>query len=583
MAESAPAPSPSFSGIDFNPAFFPSTTSDYLEFPVAQGTETFGTIFATTIDTPTPSADFDFLDSATANVNIGTSVLAGNTIKLGQSTGTSIHCGSIDLKGTNINNAVNSDTGTISLAPAQTTGALYIGANASTSTRTTGAINIGTTSAGVTPITIGTTGQSTIALNGTSVTATTKLLTPIIDCVTDATAGNTSLAIGPSAVVGNIVIGAALGAGDISIATAQTSGGTVTIGSSNTVTTLNGTSVKATTKLITPIIDCVTDASATNTSLSIGPSAVNGNIVIGAALGVGDVSIATAQASGGTVTIGSSNTVTTLTGTLTTALGTIAGKTGQSDVDVVTLPQTLSTSLNLDVSVTLFGGTTSGTYTIPSGLPSLQKINIKNWSTASQSIAFTTNLFYSYTNSTGVTGTTLPVNETLSIQLLSGKWFQFGPSNSFNSLSLLAPLTLPTTVTTPSISQLGFTNSVSNSAIVSVAANTLTDLLTTGTNLPLGTLLVTFNVTVTFTPATNASSMAFSFNLSSGTSMIGVPANLVMTLTGAPAKSTFTYTVPVTTTATSNNAEIQFRGTTPVGTTASIPIGSARISWIKIA
>ena len=53
MAESAPAPSPSFSGIDFNPSFFPSTTSDYVEFPVAQGTETFGTIYATTIDTPT--------------------------------------------------------------------------------------------------------------------------------------------------------------------------------------------------------------------------------------------------------------------------------------------------------------------------------------------------------------------------------------------------------------------------------------------------------------------------------------------------------------------------------------------------
>jgi len=144
-------------------------------------------------------------------------------------------------------------------------------------------------------------------------------------------------------------------------------------------------------------------------------------------------------------------------------------------------------------------------------------------------------------------------------------------------------VSLPDVAWTPSITQLGFTNSASNSSTVSISANTLTDLLSTGTILPLGTLLVTFNVTVTFSPASEASSMAFSFNNSTGTTIVGVPANAIMTLSGALAKSTFTYTIPVTTTATSNNAEILFRGTTPVGTTASIAVGSARISWIKIA
>ena len=55
----------------------------------------------------------------------------------------------------------------------------------------------------------------------------------------DTTAGTTGLSIGSTLVNGNIVIGAALGQGDISIAAAQTANGTVTIGSSVSTTTIN--------------------------------------------------------------------------------------------------------------------------------------------------------------------------------------------------------------------------------------------------------------------------------------------------------------------------------------------------------
>ena len=570
MAEESSPPSPSFAGIDFNPSFFPGTASDFVEYPTAQGTVTFGNIFATDIDTPTPSVDFDLLTSELGNINFGTSVPTTKTIKIGASTGTSIHCGSIDMQGTNINNAVASGTGTLSLAPSQTSGILNIGTGSRTIGGSGGGINIGTACTGAIPITIGTTGQSTTTLNGTSVAvttkmttpaidstsaatnmtigsnlvggtltiggsslntgtisigagqttgalnigngartgtgainigtqatgtiainigttaqtttslkgtsvdvvtkltspaveptsvstalalaatqtsgvlnigtgarttganinigtacaatnsveidigtpttsftrlfgsnigietkmtapiidsplaatnmtlggnltsgnltiglaqtdgiinigtgtartvtgdinigtgsttantvtigstashtvlngtsvqATTKLTTPILDCVTDATAGNTSLSIGPSAVNGNILIGAALGVGDITIGGAQITGGTITLGATNTVTTLNGTSVKATTKLITPILDCVADVGSGSTALSIGPSVATGNIVIGAALGIGDVSIGAAQSVGGTITLGATDTVTTLNGT----------------------------------------------------------------------------------------------------------------------------------------------------------------------------------------------------------------------------------------------------------------------------
>jgi hypothetical protein len=48
--------------------------------------------------------------------------------------------------------------------------------------------------------------------------------------------------------------------------------------------------------------------------LEIGSKVINGNIVIGAALGQGDISIGTSQTSGGTVTIGSTSTATELKG-----------------------------------------------------------------------------------------------------------------------------------------------------------------------------------------------------------------------------------------------------------------------------
>ena len=67
MAESAIPPSPNFSTIDFNPSFFSSTSGDYVDYPEAQGTVTFGSIYATDIDTPTPAIDFDLLSTQTEN------------------------------------------------------------------------------------------------------------------------------------------------------------------------------------------------------------------------------------------------------------------------------------------------------------------------------------------------------------------------------------------------------------------------------------------------------------------------------------------------------------------------------------
>ena len=72
MSSEAP-PTYYFSGMNFNPDFYQSTTSDYLTlataknifltYPTAQGTETISALQTSLIQTPTPTEAFNFLDS----------------------------------------------------------------------------------------------------------------------------------------------------------------------------------------------------------------------------------------------------------------------------------------------------------------------------------------------------------------------------------------------------------------------------------------------------------------------------------------------------------------------------------------
>jgi len=84
--------------------------------------------------------------------------------------------------------------------------------------------------------------------------------------------------------------------------------------------------------LASPVYNSAIDTASGITALTIGSNVINGNIVIGSALGIGDVSIASAQAIGGTVTIGSANSETTINGTtkLTGPLN-VNSSTGSTD------------------------------------------------------------------------------------------------------------------------------------------------------------------------------------------------------------------------------------------------------------
>ena len=76
-----------FSGITFNPSFY--QTSDYLVFPIAQGTETISTLKTSTIYT------------ASNALNIGSNGSTGNAIIIGSDTNaqTTIKSTSIGLLG----------------------------------------------------------------------------------------------------------------------------------------------------------------------------------------------------------------------------------------------------------------------------------------------------------------------------------------------------------------------------------------------------------------------------------------------------------------------------------------------------
>jgi len=133
------APLPNFIGIDFNDSFFPSVAGDYVEYPVAQGPVTIGTLYSYVIDVVSSSTAFNLFSSLVANLNIATNGGAGQTIRIGATTGASVHCANIDHQGNSINNSTNASGGTVNLCNNMTTGTLNVGTN----TARSGNVNIG--------------------------------------------------------------------------------------------------------------------------------------------------------------------------------------------------------------------------------------------------------------------------------------------------------------------------------------------------------------------------------------------------------------------------------------------------------
>jgi hypothetical protein len=110
MSSGESPPTYYFSGITCNPDFYTGTTGTYLtattgkkhflSYPTAQGTETISTLYSSQIDSVSGSTAFNFLESQTANLNIGenTTGTVGQIIKIGAPALTTVKLGAISVK-----------------------------------------------------------------------------------------------------------------------------------------------------------------------------------------------------------------------------------------------------------------------------------------------------------------------------------------------------------------------------------------------------------------------------------------------------------------------------------------------------
>jgi hypothetical protein len=141
------------------------------------------------------------------------------------------------------------------------------------------------------------------------------------------------------------------------------------------------------------------DTAAGTTALIIGgPNIVNGNIVLGAALGQGDISMGAAQTATGTTTIGSSVSTTTIQGKISYG-GFI--RAGNTDFIETTANYTITTTINREFF--LVANTGTATVTFPTGVVG-QIITVRNQTSGNISLVAQAGNFFFPSNSGTIAG-----------------------------------------------------------------------------------------------------------------------------------------------------------------------------------
>jgi len=387
MTSSTPS-SPYFNGIVYNPSFFSSSTGTYLNYPIAQGTETIGSLKTSSIESATPTTAMTLLSNQTANLTMATAVTG--TIRLGAYTTTSTHIGNIDHQNNNINNASAPLVGSLGLGTSQTDGILNIGTGART---TTGAINIGTGSILVNPINIGSS-TSALTLNGavnTANTLTTNSLTvnagynliangsiacasylsssASTACTLASNVSSALITLGQAQTTGNIEIGNNVAfAGIVTIAGSLASGtNTINLGNAKTTININGTTNIGTTTLpltmnaststlyTSGTISCRSGGMATFTSwnsadVNIGTESFS-DLYIGY-YGTSTNSKTTRIRTENVIIGGGSSGTTTINNTLSAGVGTLSGATAyETKAATYTIPSTINRDYYLVVTL----------------------------------------------------------------------------------------------------------------------------------------------------------------------------------------------------------------------------------------
>ena len=430
------------------------------------GIDTTGAITGISLDSTAPTSTFNFLASQKSGFNLGTGISSGQTVQigpLGSTAGVSVRCANIDFTNNSINNATSAGSGDLNIANNQISGTLNFGTQAFR----TGNINIGTGGLGGT-ISIGATGSglnnlvckgstgSSISITGpiscSQLTSTGGITGTSLDVGTGTiTSGSitssgfikgtgftgTSLNVGTGTIISGAITssGAITGTGftgtSLNVGTGTIISGAITSSGAITGTGITGTSLSLGTGAISTVgnitstgdiqatsgkvkagtLDAVTDTAAGTTALNIGSNVVAGNIVIGNSQTTGDIIIGASDASGATITVGTSFTATTINGSLTAnnGLTVISGQTLKAN----TIDTTATTS-----SMTI-GGTIATTNDISLGTNCL--IKLKSPSIANTGAILTTqaaatitlfgNLMYAMADSgAGPTNYQIPAN-----------------------------------------------------------------------------------------------------------------------------------------------------------------------------
>ena len=388
----------------------------FVTFPSSQGTTTITDLIAGEIDYSAPASGSFF--------NIGTNQVSGGHVRVGPTgiSGVSVHAGNIDFTNNSINNATDALLNNISLANSQTSGVL----NIATGALRTGNLNINNTTGATNNINIGAIGTTTTQ-NGLILAGSNSYFSGSSTTITEYIGGGLSLYNSSTTIAVNlndftlnkqldmtfsgndtqsIAFPTAPKEGQVINIRTGKHGGVITMtttqrlfASNTNLLTANGIAGGTTITLqnietyvftyigsrwiqmndsLNPLVD---------SELTIGSTLTANNIIIGSALGVGDISIAAAQASGGTVTIGSANTVTSFAGGLTLGSSKYITTSHSGTITLPTSTQVGGIVSGASISTTI---PTTGTYSSMASITLTQGVWIINASRRVESTTGTT-------------------------------------------------------------------------------------------------------------------------------------------------------------------------------------------------
>ena len=164
----------------------------------------------------------------------------------------------------------------------------------------------------------------------------------------------------------------------------------------------------------------------------------SGPIFIGSdSTATGGINIATgtdlSPITANTINIGQTSYTTNINGVLVGKDGCLAGRTNYVSYNTSALPATLSTSINMNLFVYLFGSTALKVLTIPVVSVTGQIITIKNGSSVDVSLSFTNVMLFDSTSL--VSAVMLQTKGVISIYWGGAFWIQTVPSNAMSELT----------------------------------------------------------------------------------------------------------------------------------------------------